>query len=259
MHLAEADKGDFFRGRNFELFNNGIVTQRLSYDLRSYLSNQTDLRLLDSMRTRNLELPEEGNQRSRQFASELRAAATTDREFVISVLAHFQQHEYFYSLNPPLLEENRIYQFLFETLSGFCEHYASAFTFLMRAAGIPARVVVGYQGAEANPYENYLMVYQYNAHAWTEVWLAGEGWVRFDPTAAVSPQRIEQGVQEALRDDPAFMEDDLFSASRLGGIGWLNAMRLRLDAIEYGWNQLVVNYDEDLQFELFEKLFGEVT
>lgn len=103
------------------------------------------------------------------------------------------------------------------------------------------------------------MVYQYNAHAWSEVWFEGEGWVRFDPTGAVSPTRIEQGVQEALRDDPAFMEDDLFSAARFGGIGWLNAARLRLDAIEYGWNQLVVNYDEDVQFELFERLFGEVT
>jgi len=118
---------------------------------------------------------------------------------------------------------------------------------------------VGYQGAEQNPYENYLMVYQYNAHAWSEAWLEGEGWVRFDPTGAVSPTRIEQGVQEALRDDPAFMEDDLFSSSRFGSIGWLNSMRLRLDAIEYEWNQLVVNYDEDVQFELFERLFGEVT
>jgi len=259
LHLAEDVDDDLFRSRNFELFNNGRITQRLSYDLQSYMRNQTDVLLLDSMRNRSLRLPDEGNERSLEFARQLRATAATDRQYVISVLAHFQQNEYFYTLNPPTLGEDRIDEFLFDTMAGFCEHYASTFTYLMRAVGIPARVVVGYQGAEANPYEDYLMVYQYNAHAWSEVWLEGEGWVRFDPTGAVSPERIEQGVQEALRDDPAFMEDDLFSAARLGGFGWLNSMRLRLDAIEYEWNQLVVNYDEDVQFELFERLFGTVT
>lgn len=259
LHLAEDVDDKFFRSRNFELFNNGLISQRLSYDLRSYTQNQTDILMLDSVRNRSLRLPEEGNARSLEFASELRASVASDRDYVYAVLAHFQRNEYFYTLNPPLLGENRIDEFLFDTMAGFCEHYASSFTYLMRAAGIPARVVVGYHGAEQNPYENYLMVYQYNAHAWSEVWLAGEGWIRFDPTGAVSPTRIEQGVQEALRDDPAFMEDDLFSAARLGSIGWLNAMRLRLDAIEYSWNQIVVNYDEDVQFELFERLFGEVT
>lgn len=259
LHLAEDINDDFFSGRNFELFNNGRITQRLSYDLRSYMQYQTDVLLLGSSRNRNLELPDEGNERSLEFSRELRASVSTDRQYANAVLAHFRQNQYFYTLNAPLLGENRIDEFLFDTMAGFCEHYASSFTYLMRSAGIPARVVIGYQGAEANPYENYLMVYQYNAHAWSEVWFEGEGWVRFDPTGAVSPTRIELGVQEALRDDPAFMEDDLFSAVRFGGIGWLNAMRLRLDAIEYEWNQLVVNYDEDVQFELFERLFGEVT
>jgi len=259
LHLAEDVNDEFFSGRNFELFNNGRITQRLSYDLRSYMQNQTDVLLLGSSRNRNLELPDDGNERSVEFARELRASVSTDREYANSVLAHFRQNQYFYTLNAPLLGENRIDEFLFDTMAGFCEHYASSFTYLMRSVGIPARVVVGYQGAEMNPYENYLMVYQYNAHAWSEVWFEGEGWVRFDPTGAVSPMRIELGVQEALRDDPAFMEDDLFSAARFGGIGWLNAMRLRLDAIEYEWSQLVVNYDEEVQFELFERLFGEVT
>lgn len=259
LHLAEDINDDFFNGRNFELFNNGRITQRLNYELRSYMQNQTDVLLLNSSRNRSLELPDAGNERSLEFAKQLRASVATDRQYANSVLAHFRMNQYYYTLNAPLLDENRIDGFLFDSMAGFCEHYASAFTYLMRAAGIPARVVVGYHGAEANPYENYLMVYQYNAHAWSEVWFEGEGWVRFDPTGAVSPTRIEQGVQEALRDDPAFMEDDLFSAARFGGIGWLNAMRLRLDVIEYEWNQLVVNYDEDVQFELFERLFGEVT
>ena len=259
LHLAEAQTGDILQSNNFELFSGSLVSQRLNYDLRSFFNNTTDLRLAGRLRNRNTRLPEQGNPRSIEFARTLRSTVNTDREFVYAVLAHFQQNEYFYTLNPALLEPNRVDDFLFNTLEGFCEHYASSFTFLMRAVGIPARVVVGYQGAEYNPFENYMMVYQYNAHAWSEVWLEGEGWIRFDPTAAVSPERIEQGVEEALRDDPAFLEDGLFSGMRRGDMDWLNTIRLRLDAFEYEWNRRVVNYDQDLQFEFFENLFGEVT
>ena len=259
LHLAEPQSRNFFQSRNFELFNTGLITQRLSYDLRSFSRNQTDLILLNSARNRSLELPDEGNLLSREFARQLRAGVDTDRDFIYALMAHFQQNEFFYTLNPSLLGEDRIDDFLFNTREGFCEHYASSFAFLTRVVGIPTRVVVGYQGAEYNRFEDYWMVYQYNAHAWTEVWLDGEGWVRFDPTAAVSPERIEIGVEAALRDDPAFLQESFFSAVRLGGFSWLNTMRLRLDAIEYAWNRTVVNYDEDVQFELFERIFGEVT
>jgi hypothetical protein len=173
-------------------------------------------------------------------------------------LAFFQQNPFFYTLNPALLNQNRVDDFLFNTQEGFCEHYASAFTFLMRAAGIPARVVVGYHGAEYNLFEDFMMVYQYNAHAWSEVWLDGEGWVRVDPTCAVSPERIEQGVEAALADDPAFMEESLLAAVGLGGFSWINTLRLRLEALEYEWNTRVVNYNEEQQFELFDELFGEI-
>ncbi len=259
LHLAEDESNELYQSRNFELFNNGLITQRISYDLRSWRNNQTDLVLLNSSRRRSTGLPVGGNPQSRQYAQQLRASVNSDRDYVYEVLANFQQSEFYYTLNPSLLSGDRIDDFLFNTREGFCEHYASSFAFLMRAVGIPSRVVVGYQGAEYNPYEDYMMVYQYNAHAWNEVWLEGEGWVRFDPTAAVSPERIELGVEAALADDPAFMEDGLFSAMRRGNIDWINAMRLRLDAIEYEWNRRVVNYDEDVQFEVFEQILGEVT
>ncbi|PCJ28708.1 MAG: hypothetical protein COA96_00565 [SAR86 cluster bacterium] len=259
LHLAESETQEFYRSRNFELFNNGLISQRFSYDLRSFTNNQTDLILLDSARNRSTRLPESGNQRSREFATQLRDSVASDRDYVYAVLSHFQQNEYFYTLNPALLAEDRVDDFLFNTLEGFCEHYASSFTFLMRSVGIPARVVVGYQGAEYNRFENYMMVYQYNAHAWSEVWLEGEGWVRFDPTGAVSPERVELGMEAALGDDPAFMEDGLFSGLLRGNLNWFNTLRLRLDAIEYEWNRRVVNYDEEVQFEFFTKLFGEVT
>lgn len=259
LNLAEAIDDELFQSRNFELFNNGLVTQRLSYDLRSYLQNTTDLVLFDMVRRQSLDLPSDGNSQSREFARQLRSSVNTDRDYVMAVLNHFSQNEYFYTLNPALLGDNRIDDFLFETREGFCEHYSSTFAYLMRAAGIPARVVIGYQGAELNPFENYMMVYQYNAHAWNEVWLEGEGWVRFDPTGAVSPERVRLGVEAALRNDPAFLEQSLFSTSGLGSINWINSLRLRMDALEYEWNRRVVNYDEDVQFELFEKIFGQVT
>lgn len=259
LHLAEPISSGIFLSRNFEMFNNGLISQRLSYDVASYIENQTDLFLTSSPRRNNIEIPAQGNERSLQFARELRAAVDTDREYALAVLNYFATNQYFYTLNPGLLGENRIDDFLFNTMEGFCEHYASAFAYLMRAVDIPARVVVGYQGAEYNPFENYMMVYQYNAHAWNEVWLEGEGWVRFDPTGAVSPTRIELGAEAALRDDPAFLDDFLFTAMRLGGMGWINTLRLRFDALEYEWNRRVVNYNEEVQFELLEELIGDVT
>ena len=117
------------------------------------------------------------------------------------MLAEFNQQDYFYTLQPPTLNNNSLDQFYFDTRAGFCEHYASTFTYLMRAAGIPARMVVGYLGGELNPNGNYLSVYQRNAHAWSEVWLPESGWQRVDPTAAVDPERVERGFSNNLRQE----------------------------------------------------------
>ncbi len=255
LHLAEPQTSEITRGRNFELVNRVEINQRYSYDLLSYRNNQTDLLLLNSTRRRALSLPQGGNPRSRELAASLRAGVESDRDYVYAVLASFQQ-QFRYTLRPPLLGAERIDDFLFNTRAGYCEHFASAFTFMMRAAGVPARVVVGYHGGEYNRFEDYTMVYQYNAHAWSEVWLEGEGWVRFDPTAIVAPARISEGFEAALADDPDFLTDSRFSLARFRGAGWLNTMRLRLDAIEYLWNRRVVSYSMDRQTAFFQKWFG---
>ncbi|MBL4820480.1 MAG: DUF3488 domain-containing transglutaminase family protein [Gammaproteobacteria bacterium] len=259
LHLAEPLSAGISRGYKYELFDDKLVTQRKSYDLQSFRKYETDLQLPDSLRNRSIELPEEGNERSKELATSLRAGVESDRDFVYTVLSLFQQQEFYYTLNPPLLGDNRIDDFLFNTREGFCEHYASAFTYMMRAAGVPARVVVGYQGAEYNRFEDYMMVYQYNAHAWTEVWLEGEGWVRFDPTSIVSPDRINLGVEAALQNDPDFMGESLLSLARFRNSSWGNMLRLRMDAVEYEWNRRVVGYGQEERLELFENLFGKTS
>ena len=163
-----------------------------------------------------------------------------------------------YTLQPPLLpERDGMDAFLFDTRRGFCEHYASAFVIMMRAAGIPARVVAGYQGGEVNPVNGTVIVHQFDAHAWAEVWLEGQGWVRVDPTAAVAPERVERGLEDALAGEGTFLEDSPLSPLRYRNIDIINTIRLRYDALTYSWQAWVVGFDADKQFDLLKTFFGD--
>lgn len=258
LPLAQVNVSDVIQDRNYTLHKEKPITQRYRYQAQTYLDYDTDIELPSALQTRALQLPEEElNPRSKQLALEFRQEAPDDRAFAMRVLRYFREEPFFYTLTPPVLGEATIDDFLFSSLQGFCEHYASSFVYLMRAAGIPARVVVGYQGGEVNPFEGYTMVYQYNAHAWAEVWLEGEGWVRFDPTGAVAPERISEGAQSVFENQPGFLEDSRFSMMRFRNTQWLNSLRLRLDATDYAWNRWVVSYDEDTQIKVLESLFGE--
>lgn len=257
IQLAEFNSPEIVQDRNYVLHTSKPITQRYRYRMRSYLNSQTDLELTSGLRARSLQLPAEGNPRSRAMVEQMRSASNSDQDYAAKVLGYFREQPFFYTLNPPLLGESSIDAFMFDTREGFCEHYASSFVYFMRAAGIPARVVVGYQGGEYNPFENYTMVYQYNAHAWAEVWFEGEGWVRFDPTAAVAPDRINLGVEAVFADQPGFMEDSGFSMMRFRNTAWLNSLRLRMDALDYAWNRWVVSYDEEVQLDFLGNLFGE--
>jgi transglutaminase-like putative cysteine protease/cbb3-type cytochrome oxidase subunit 3 len=258
LQLADFDASDILQDRYYTLHTDKPVTQRFRYQMSSFLNNETDLNLAAVLRARALQLPEQdGNPRSYQLAESLRAQSASDLDYADRVMAHFREQPFYYTLTPPQLGEASIDDFLFNTREGFCEHYASSFVYLMRAAGVPARVVVGYQGGEINPFEGYTMVYQYNAHAWAEIWLEGQGWVRMDPTAAVAPERISEGAQAVMGDQPGFLDDVGFSMMRFRNTEWLNTLRLRLDAMDYAWNRWVVSYDEDLQLQLLEALFGD--
>lgn len=230
------------------------VINRLRYDVSSYTTVPTDLMLGPRARNRALRLPEEGNPRARELAIQMRAQFPDDRQLANAMLSRFRTEEYFYTLYPPLMPVDGIDDFLFDSREGFCEHYAGALTFMLRAAGIPARVVVGYQGAEPNRFNDYMIVYQYNAHAWVEAWFEGEGWQQLDPTAWVAPERIEQGAEMLLRQNEQTLQDPAFAM--LLDRPWLNAMRLRLDSLEYSWSRWVLSYDEAAQLQFLEQLVG---
>jgi len=245
--------------RDFQVDALRRVTQRFSYDARSYPDTVAEPNGPGRQQRRALQLPPDLNPQARAFAGNLRAQHADDAAYIDAVLRHFSTEPFFYTLSPPLLGEHPVDEFLFNTREGFCEHYASSFTFLMRAAGIPARVVTGYQGGEINPYDDTLVVRQYDAHAWAEVWLPEQGWIRVDPTAAVAPDRINLGSDAVLQQQETFMQDDVFTLMRFRNSFWLNDIRLRLEMLDYAWNRFVLNYDQSMQFRLFSRLFGDMT
>ncbi|MEF2278796.1 transglutaminaseTgpA domain-containing protein [Deinococcus sp. YIM 134068] len=189
----------------------------------------------------NLRLPDGESPRARSLAAQWRSLTPEAR--VEAALAYLRSGGFTYTLQPPTLpERDRVDAFLFGTRRGFCEHYASAFAFLIRAAGLPARVVGGYLGGEVNPDGGYLIVRAQDAHAWAEVWLPGQGWVRVDPTAAIAPARVNAGLATALTTPTAQAAPPPTPLRRAA---------LRLDALQTRWNTWVAGYDGSRQRDLF--------
>lgn len=234
---------------DFQMLANRPVRSRTRYEMTSHTSYRLGYEGLSPYeRRRALQLPDGYNWRTRALALNMRNAARDDEDMVKQVLAMFRTQPFFYTLTPPLLGDNPVDDFLFNTRSGFCEHYASAFAVLMRAAGIPARVVTGYQGGEVNPIGNYMIVRQSEAHAWAEVWIAGRGWVRVDPTAAVSPLRVESGIAAAV---PA---TDALPLALRSNSEWLRQLRFTWDSFANSWNQWVLGYNPERQYWLLSRV-----
>ena len=228
------------------------VERRLRYQLTSYIDYRLGAELVPSARQRALTLPANLNPRTHALAGRWRSDEGSDPAVVARALAHFREQNFVYTLSPPRLGTQAVDSFLFETKRGFCEHYAGAFVTLMRAAGIPARVVTGYQGGSLNPLGDYLVVRQSDAHAWAEVWLAERGWVRVDPTAAVSPDRVEQGIAAAL---PA--AELPLALARLD-IAWLQRMQQTWDLVNSQWDLWVLGYGEDRQRSLLARIHASL-
>ena len=210
---------------------------------------------------RALRLPRDTSPRVRALAQSWRAAAVDSGGIVQAALAHFRREPFFYTLTPPPLGADPVDEFLFGTRRGFCEHYAAAFVTLMRAAGVPARVVVGYQGGIYNNAGDYLIVRQADAHAWAEVWLEATGWTRVDPTAAVAPARIEYGIDGVRRLNAQGLPLDSGGTEailRAVQLPWLDRAWLRTqfawDYVNFSWSQWVSNYGLERQTRLLTRL-----
>ncbi|HEU0220388.1 MAG TPA: DUF3488 and transglutaminase-like domain-containing protein [Gallionella sp.] len=233
---------------DFQVVQKEPVKARLRYEARSHLGYHANLREAERQIQRALQLPPSLNPQALQLATNWRANGANDAAVVRAALAYFNQQNFQYTLEPPPLGIHGVDDFLFETRQGFCEHYASAFVFLMRAAHIPARVVTGYQGGEFNAVGNYYIVRQSDAHAWAEVWLAGLGWVRIDPTAAIAPARVERGLSAAVANNAALP----FMARNPPQ--WLRNLRLNWDTLANRWNQWVLGYNSERQFAFLTRL-----
>jgi protein-glutamine gamma-glutamyltransferase len=235
------------------------LRERMSYDMVSH-SRYTTTELSAAEREFALALPPL-SARMRAFAGELLRQHDDPAQRVQALLNHIRRENFVYTLTPPLLGNDPIDQFFFDTRRGFCEHYASAFATLMRAAGVPARVVVGYLGGEVNPTGNYLIVRQADAHAWTEVALPGRGWVRVDPTAAVAPERIEIGIEAIRRLEAQGLVPGSVSAEALAralNLRWFERIareaRMVWDYTNLAWYRFVVDYRKEKQEGLLHAL-----
>src|SRR5581483_10786127 len=224
------------------------VTELTTYVAVSYTATRTTQPL--SKRARQIEttLPAGRNPRSVQLAREMRGRVGSDGAYVAAILDFLRTGGFVYSLTPPLLNKDSVDDFLFNTRSGFCGHYASAFVTLMRAANVPARVVTGYLGGEWNPIGRYLVLRQSDAHAWAEVWLDGQGWTRFDPTTVVEPDRLTRGMLDLLPDSGSR------EARLVHGSPTLAHLLARWDAANAWWNDHVVKFDYAAQLNLLSRL-----
>ena len=221
-----------------QLLATAPVTQAIRYVQRSTLANSFASGS-DTDRRDNLQLPRR-NPRTVEFARERKSRAASDRAFIAEVLDWFRKESFVYTLAPPLLEGDTVDAFLFDTRRGFCEHYAGAFVVLLRAAGIPARVVTGYQGGEINPNGDYMIVRDSDAHAWAEALIDGV-WQRFDPTAAVAPSRWKEVSAPRLPQG-----EPVPYLARLD-MTWLKSLRLHWDAVNYQWQRGVVGFNLERQ------------
>ena len=220
------------------------VRSRMRYELESIADPEPRPQEQPTLLRRALRLPFGYNPRAMALAAQWRDESATDAEVLARSIAFMRAGRYRYTLEPPLLGEHSVDEFLFNTKEGFCEHFSSAFTFLMRAAGVPARVVTGYQGGDFNPVDQIVTVRQSDAHAWSEVFLSGRGWVRIDPTATAAPVRLESGLARSVPNAEAlpFLARTDFQ--------WLLNLRYRWDAAAHAWNVWVLGYNSERQRDL---------
>src|SRR5688572_27070026 len=221
--------------------------RRLDYRVTSHVDYNAREPLTEREREVFRALPPDSSPRARALVAGWLTDAPGGREIIERAMAYLQSQPFQYTLTPPALGAQPVDEFLFETREGFCEHYASALTFLLRAAGLPARVVLGYQGGELNGLGGYYIVRQTDAHAWTEVWLEDEGWIRVDGVAAVAPERVALGFD-------GLGSGGVTAAAAALRARWSRPIALLWDAVNTRWETWIIGYGPELQRSLLESL-----
>lgn len=247
-----------WQGYDYQLISALPLVSSFQYKVRSYPQASLNQSLVSLDRRINLQLPISGNPRTQVWAQSLRQQYPEDEQLIRALMNHFRTQNFSYTLRPDVMPTDPVDRFLFDTRSGFCAHYASAMAYILRLSGIPARMVTGYQGGEMRE-NNYLSVYQYDAHAWVEAWYDDQGWQRFDPTAMVAPDRISYGLEQAMLAEGSFLADSPFALARLKSIPWLNEFRLALADLDFFWSRWILGFDQQSQQDLFKTLLGTVT
>jgi transglutaminase-like putative cysteine protease len=253
VYISPGNEQPYKINREAMLITQSKITNIVNYNVTSE-TNASNHALFDQENFKNRLLPVNRNKQTVKLARDLFQLSKFDTgQYVNTVLAYFRNNKFAYTLNPDLLGEDAMDDFLFTSRRGFCEHYASAFTYLMRAAGIPARVVIGYQGGKMNPLDDYMIVRQSDAHAWSEVWL-NNYWQRVDPTAAVSPDRVEQGILHAG------LENSRLPLILVSNNALFKNVAFLYDSFQNNWNQWVIGFNQEKQNELLKSLgFEDIT
>ena len=259
MPYAQSPTAGVFEAWDFRLAVRKPLESTFAYDVVTWPESSLQPELSPWRSEAELALPSNLNPLTREWVQRQVNAVGNGPELIARVLSYFREQPFYYTLQPPKIDDDDfVDEFIFQSLRGFCEHYAYSFVVMMRMAGIPARIIGGYQGGELNTLNNTLIVRQFDAHAWVEVWLEDRGWVRVDPTAAVAPERVEQGLEEALRGQEGFLADSLLSAYRFRSVTMVNWLRLRYDAAAWQWQSFIVGFNSDEQIDLLESWFGEI-
>ncbi|KTD64938.1 transglutaminaseTgpA domain-containing protein [Legionella shakespearei] len=229
--------------------NKEIIGQRFAYQVKSHTPPYQDLTPRELLQ--NTQFPKTMNPRIKAWAQAQFARLNNNPESFIAFLrTYINQQPYWYTLSPPALpnSNHQMDNFWFDTRKGFCEHYASAVTLILRSAGIPARVIVGYQGGEWNPVAHYMTVKQSDAHAWLEYWQKGVGWKPLDPTSFIAAERIDQQILDAQAS--RLNQSDHVDTS---GMSWFARTRLFLESAQFFAERWLLFYNQETQKELLSK------
>ncbi|TMO56749.1 transglutaminaseTgpA domain-containing protein [Pseudoalteromonas phenolica] len=206
----------------------------------------------------NIQLPSGLNPQAKALAERFDKQSNNTAEFIGLLRNYILEQGFTYTLNPPISQsKNKIDEFLFNNKAGFCGHYASTIAMMMRSVGIPARLVSGYLGGEFNAKNNYYSIYQYDAHAWLEYYVPNQGWLELDPTAWVSPERLNGSLSQHSQLSEELKSNIGMTLMGLSDVALVNWLRLQLESFDYQWTRWVLNFDDQKQSSFLKNIFGE--